>query len=73
MPGIDKTEVTHTYKGYTAVARGRHSFSIRNADDVEVMHTSSRAKKVMTPADMKNAIDSFLLLLTAFDEAEDNV
>ena len=73
MPDVDKTEVTHTYKGYTAIARGRHSFSIRNADGIEVMHTSSRAKKVMTTADMENAIDSFLLLLTAFDEAEDNV
>ncbi len=73
MPVVDNTEVIHTYKGYTAVARGRHSFSIRNADGIEVMHTSSRAKKVMTTADMENAIDSFLLLLTAFDEAEDNV
>ena len=73
LPGVDKTVVNHTYKGYTAIARGRHSFSIRNSDGIEVMHTSSRAKKVMTPADMKNAIDSFLLLLTAFDEAEDNV
>jgi len=27
----------------------------------------------MTTADMENAIGSFLLLLTAFDEAEDNV
>ncbi len=73
MPGIDKTEVTHTYKGYTAVARGRHSFSIRNTNGIEVMHTSGRMKKDMTPADMENAIDSFLLLLTAFDEAEDYV
>ena len=73
LPGVDKTVVNHTYKGYTAIARGRHSFSIRNPDGIEVMHTSSRAKKDMTPADMENAIDSFLLLLTAFDEAEDNV
>lgn len=73
LPGVDKTVVTHTYKGYTAIARGRHSFSIRNSDGVEVMHTSSRAKKDMTSADMENAIDRFLLLLTAFDEAEDNV
>ena len=54
MPDVDNTEVTHTYKGYTAIARGRHSFSIRSADGIEVMHTSSRSKKVMTTADMEN-------------------
>ena len=73
MPGVVKTVVTHTYKGYAAIARGRHSFSIRNTNGIEVMHTSGRMKKDMTPADMENAIDSFLLLLTAFDEAEDVV
>ena len=55
--------VTHTYKGYTAVARGGHSLSIRNSEGIEVLHTGSREKN-MNISEMEAAIDSYLKLLS---------
>ena len=67
----DDNVITHSYKGYTVIVRGRHSLSIiDNEYGNTVLRTCSRTKKDMTIADMEAVVETYLLLIQIDDEEE---